>query len=141
MTRDPRYYAPVAPGQPVSGIQDVLGRLDTVISRFEHRHEGRWATEIFEDILFSGSEILGQVIFNARNCGFKARSVIAYNSSGHDLALSGGIIIGAGATEFAARVKPPRDIFRMTVFKAGTAAGACQVYLTEELLGPTVGTL
>jgi hypothetical protein len=139
MTTDPRYYAPVAPAQPVSGIQDVLGRLDKIITRFEHRQEGRWVTEIFEDILFSGSEILGQVIFSRRNCVFKARSIIAYNSSAHELKLSGGIIIPAGATEFTARVKPPRDIFEMTIFKAGTTAGAAQIYLTEELLMPSLG--
>ena len=138
---DPRYVDPVAPTQPVAGIQDVLGRLDKVIARFEHRQEGRWATEIFEDILFSGSETAGTIIFNARNCGFKARSAICFNTSGHDLGLSGGIIIPYGATEFCARVKPPRDIFRMTVNKAGTTAGECVVYLTEELLAPTVGAL
>jgi len=141
MTTDPRYFDPVAPSQPVAGMQDVLGRLDKVISRFEHRQEGHWVSEIFEDILFSGSETAGTVIFNARNCGFKARSVICFNSSGHDLGLSGGIIIPGLATEFVARVKPPRDIFRMSVFKAGTTSGECMVYLTEELLKPTGGTL
>ena len=141
MTTDPRYVAPVAPQQPVAGMQDVLGQLDKIIRRFEHRHEGQWHTEVFEDVLFSGSELLGAVIFPARNCGFKARSIIAYNSSAHDLALTGGIIIPATSTEFVARVKPPRDIFRMTVFKAGTTAGACMIYLTEELLSPSVGIL
>ena len=141
MTLDPRYVDPVAPRQPVAGMQDVLGQLDKIIRRFEHRHEGQWKTEVFEDILFSGSEILGQVIFQARNCGFKARSIIAFNSSGHDLALSGGIVIPAMTTEFAARIKPPRDVFRMTVFKAGTTAGELSLYLTEELLPPTAGTL
>lgn len=141
MTADPRYYDPVAPRESVAGMQDVLGQLDKIIRRFEHRHEGQWTTEIFEDVLFTGSEIAGQVIFQARNCGFKARSIIAFNSSGHDLALSGGIVIPALATEFTARVKPPRDVFRMMVFKAGTTSGQLMLYLTQELLSPTVGSL
>jgi hypothetical protein len=141
MTADPRYYDPVQPRQPVAGMQDVLGQLDEIIRRFEHRHEGQWHTEVFEDVLFSGSEILGQVIFQARECGFKARSIIAFNTSGHNLGLSGGIIIPALTTEFTARVKPPRDVFRMTVAKAGTTAGEFYLYLTEELLPPTAGSL
>lgn len=138
MTTDPRYVAPQQPSMPADQLQDVLGRLDKVVSRFEHRQEGRWATEIFEDILFTGSEITGQLILAARNCGFKARSIIAFNTSAHELTFSGGIIIPATVTEFVARVKPPRDIFRMTVLKAGTTAGECHVYLTEELIAPSV---
>ena len=127
MTTDPRYVAPVAPQQPVAGMQDVLGQLDKIIRRFEHRHEGQWHTEVFEDVLFSGSELLGAVIFPARNCGFKARSIIAYNSSAHDLALTGGIIIPAILTFSAVGAAASLVVLTATSAPAAVVAAPAHV--------------
>ena len=95
MTAPPQYYP--EPGPYVQELQNVLGRLDKVVSRFDLPFEGQWNDLIWIDKNVAGNEAAGTVIQQRNNVGFKARSGIAFNSSDAQFTLSGGVIFPANA--------------------------------------------
>jgi hypothetical protein len=116
----------------------MAAQLDSIVKE-QRRYEGQWNNDIWQDILVTGAETVGTVLATRKSERFKARSIICWNTSNLTLKLSGNIVIPRNATEFVARVKPPKDIFELTVL-INTAGGPGEVliYLTEELLSPTV---
>lgn len=120
-------------------VQDVLVRMDELVNRFQRTPSDQYNTEEWE-IPFTGSETAGQYVRQRQNIGFKARSCIAFNTSGHELAIGGGMVIPAATANFVFRVTPPTDMFAVKVFAAGTSAGEAHLYFTEELLTPSSGT-
>lgn len=122
--------------------QAIAAKLDEIVNRWHHPLEGQWNSMEWQDITLVGNEAAGAVLAQRNAIGFRARSVIVYNTSNARLFLNpGAVMIPPGCTEFVARVKPPSDTFKLVVNAAPTVGGEVEIYLTEELLRPSVAAL